>query len=186
MLPYSTKNTTAHYAVSVCWNWMQSIKSNEKCLGNERERINLWHSQFNKLFELRMYAVNVLCGTTKSNQIRVLNARTYIHLVCIRCISVHLNVRTITSTHSNFRSGRMVWVRSVHLKSLWYENMLEFVHRALRMKRIQIAMMNRTQQYFNWLSAFVRQTCIKAYAHANTHKHTVLTHSEWPNSDVCT
>lgn len=127
MLPYSTKNTTAHYAVSVCWNWMQSIKSNEKCLGNERERINLWHSQFNKLFELRMYAVNVLCGTTKSNQIKVLNARTYIHLVCIRCISVHLNVRTITSTHSIFRGGRMVWVRSVHLKSLWYEKLCSSV-----------------------------------------------------------
>lgn len=95
-----------------------------------------------------------------------------IHLVCIRCISMHLNVRTIANTHSIFGAGgRLVWVSIVHLKSLWYEKLRSSVctvQCALQMKRIQIAMMNRTQQYFNWLSAFVRQTYIKAYAHAHT------------------
>lgn len=49
---------------------MANIKSKEK----RREKINLWHSQFNKLFELWMFVVNVLCEE-ESNQINVQGAQ---------------------------------------------------------------------------------------------------------------
>lgn len=56
---------------------------------------------------------------------------------------------------------------------------------ALQTKRMQIAMINctvHTKQYLNRLSAFVHQTLTKAYL--RTHRHTILTHNEWPKKTI--
>lgn len=78
--------------------------------GTKRERINLWHSQFNKLFELWMCMLLMFF----SEQQNLIKSKCGMHErtdVCIwfriRCSSLHLNVRTITNTHSIF-GGRWI------------------------------------------------------------------------------
>lgn len=161
-------------------HWMQSIKSNEKCLGNERERINLWFLQFNKLLELWMYVVNVLFETTKCNQIKVLgctNVHTRTYFVCIlvalRCI--WMSELSQTSVHFLGRL-KLDWVSSIHLKSSRWKVMFKCVCVWVHYKRkgYKFLWWTAQQQYLNQLSAFVHRTYTKAYAHT----HTARTHNE--------
>lgn len=76
----------------------------------------------------------------------------------------------------NLCCGELVGVSTVHLKSLWwyekFRSSERTVHCKLQTQRIQIAMMNRTQQYFNWLSAFARQKCTPKSLCTRTHTYT--------------
>lgn len=122
-MPQFNKEFSSKYAVRLIY-WMQSILNQmNECPRNEWERINLWFLVFNKLSELWMYAVNVLLRT-KSNQIRVLNARTRIRIlftfVAFECQNYHKHA-------FNFRCNRLVWVSTVHLGSLWWKVMFKCV-----------------------------------------------------------
>lgn len=141
-----------------------SIKSNEKCREKKRERINLWFSQFNKLFELWMYAVNVLYEQN------LIKSKCWLHeLACeqrvrilfiLVAISVAFECQNYYHKHKFNFQGVVNWFEWVQFiwESLWWKVMCK----PKRMHKLVW-----WTAYLNRLSAFVRQTQKSLYTHTH-------------------